>query len=447
MSNTQTEYLIHTREGPLDPVAAFDRFMVPISLQEPVIVRGEGSWVEDTNGERYLDLVAGPGVLSTGHSDPRSIEAITQAAATLLQSPGKHLTLPALEYAALLAEHAPGNLTRTFFCNSGAEANEGAAKIAKKHQRLRGRGAGMIAFEHSFHGRTTHALALTGAPKYKVGLDAFLTVPGVVHVPYPYPLRCPSDDCTDYTLSAVRDALKLRMQGTGTAVLIEPIAAVGGIIIPPEDFLPGLRELCDQYEILLIFDEVYTGLGRTGALFASNHTGVVPDIMGMAKALGGGLPLGGFMTNDTIAEAFAERREHFTTFGTNSAISCAAGLAAFRILVEEDLSARSLASGERLLARLREAASRVPEVAEVRGKGLLLGIEFADSDRKLTPRPDLASRVQRAAIANHLLVSVCGSYDSIVRLSPPLNITDDEIDHAGDVLATIIESLGASEGK
>lgn len=423
-------------------VHAFERSMVPIALEEPIIVRGKGTWVEDVEGERYLDLVAGPGVLALGHSDSRTIAAITDAAEQLIQSPGKYLTPPALEYAALLAEHTPARLSRTFFCNSGAEANEGAAKVAKKHAFLNGRGGSIIAFEHSFHGRLTHALGMTGQMKYKFGLDTFLAVPGITHVPYPYPLRCPTQDCTEYVLSAVHDALTLRMQGgPAAAVIIEPIAAVGGVIIPPDDFLPGLRELCDERGVLLIADEVFTGFGRTGALFCCDHVGVSPDILTLAKAMGGGLPLGAFMTSDEVGNAFSTHREHFTTFGANSVLSCAAGLSAFRILLDEQLARRSAVAGQRLLDRLRQASEGARNVAEVRGRGLLLGIEFADADKERTPRPDLAARVQREAMAQRVLVSVSGSYNSVVRISPPLTITDEELNIACDVLGSIIAGL------
>jgi 4-aminobutyrate aminotransferase-like enzyme len=420
----------------------FARSMVPVSLEAPIIASGSGSWVTDLDGRRYLDLVAGPGVLALGHSHPRIVEAVKEGAQNLMQSPGKFLTLPAVEYAEALAAHAPGQLRRTFFCNSGAEANEGALKIAKKFAALQGRGSGIVSFQHSFHGRLTHALAVTGQIKYKRGLDTYLTVPGVQHIPYPYPLRTPSGlDCTDYVLSALEDAIRLRAQGGIAAVIIEPLAAVGGIIVPPPEFLPALRRYCDEQQLLLIADEVFTGFGRTGDLFCCEHDGIEPDIMTTAKAIGGGLPLGAFITTDEVAAAFAEHREHFTTFGANSVLSCFVGLTAFRELVEQNLAERSGEMGARLLGRLSQAAETVPVVAEVRGRGLLIGIELADPDERLTPRPELAKQVQARALERGVLISVCGSYDSVIRLSPPLTISEDELEMGADVLTDLLAEL------
>jgi len=421
-------------------VDKFRRYMVPIALEEPVIVRGSGCVVEDINGRQYIDLVGGPAVVNFGHCHPRITAAVAEQAARLTQSPGKFLTPAAVELATALSEYMPGNLRRTFFCNSGAEANEGALKLAKKFAFQHSRGSGIIAFEHSFHGRLTHALSVTGQIKYKFGLDSFLAIPGVLHVPYPYPLRSPGGraGCVDYVLTALRDAIRIRAQGGVAAIICEPIQAVGGVIVPPDDFLLGLRRLCDDHAILLIFDEVFTGFGRTGSMLACEHSGVVPDILTLAKAIGGGLPLGAFVTTDEIASAFAERKEHFTTFGANNPLSCTAGLVALTVIQEERLPARAARLGERLLNGLRAAADGVPHVAEVRGRGLLIGIEFADSDRTLTPRPDLAGRFQARALDRGLLVSVSGTFNSVVRLSPPLVLTDEQTDAAVEVLGGIL---------
>lgn len=418
----------------------FREFMIPVSLEQPVIVAGSGAWVEDTKGTRYLDLVAGPGVLALGHSHPAICQAVETQIRTLMQSPGKFLTPAAINYATALARQAPEGLKRTFFCNSGAEANEGALKLAKKYAFLHGRGSGIIAFEHSFHGRLTHALSVTGQIKYKAGLSGFLTVPGVVHVPYPYPLRCPSANCTDYVLSALQDAVALKAQGGYAALIIEPLAAVGGVVVPPPDFLPALRDFCTEHDIALIVDEVFTGLGRTGRMFCCEHTSLLPDILTAAKSIGGGLPLGAFIATDEMASAFAEKREHFTTFGANSVISCSAGAAALDIMFKEDLPGRAHRMGEWLLKLLQEVTDGLACVPEVRGKGLLIGIEFADPDRRLSPRPDLALQVQRLALEEGVLVSVSGAYDSVVRLSPPLTISEDEVQRAAEVLARAIRA-------
>ncbi|MBI4278405.1 MAG: aspartate aminotransferase family protein [Armatimonadetes bacterium] len=426
----------------MDLKEKFARYMGPIPVDEPIIVRGSGATVEDVRGRRYLDLSGGPGVVNFGHCHPRITAAIREQAGQLTQSPGRYITPAAVELAEILAECTPGVLRRTFFCNSGAEAVESALKLAKKHAFVHGRGGGLIAFEHAFHGRTTHALAVTGQIKYKWGLDTYLTVPGILHVPYPYALRSPAGakGCAEYTLDRVREALRLRAQGTVAAIICEPIQAVGGVIIPPDGFLAGLRRLCDEHGLLLIFDEIFVGLGRTGAMFACQHWGVTPDILILGKAIGGGLPLTAFITTDEIAACFAERKEHFSTFSANNPISCAAGVAGLRVIIEERLPERAAVVGARMLAALREAADGVPGVAEVRGKGLLIGIEFADADDALTPRADLAARVLAKTLERGLLVMVCGAFNSVVRLSPPLTISDEEVETAAGILREILQS-------
>jgi 4-aminobutyrate aminotransferase-like enzyme len=424
-----------------DVLGGFDRNLIPVALEQPVIAKGKGSWVEDLDGKRYLDLVAGPGVLPLGHCHPATIAALEHQSRKLLQSPGKFITEPVVELATRLADILPTGVDRTFFCNSGAEANEGALKLAKRHSGLKaGGGAGIIAFQHSFHGRTTHALAVTGAPKYKRGLDTFLTVPGVIHVPYAYPLRLDTSDPVGFVLDALETAVKVQAQGSICALIIEAVQAVGGVIVPPEGFLSAVREFCTQNEITMIVDEVFTGFGRTGTMFACEIDGVSPDVITMAKALGGGLPLGGFSATEELASA-AANREHFTTFGANSAISCAAGVAALKVIQDEDLAGRAASSGARMVSTLKGQLDGSPNVLEVRGRGLLVGIEVGDKDN-LAPRADLAQKAQREALEAGLLVSVSGTFDNVIRLSPPLNISQEDVDHATSTLGRILSGLG-----
>ncbi len=425
-----------------DVLDGFERNLIPVALEQPVIAKGEGSWVEDLDGKRYLDLVAGPGILQLGHCHPATIAALEHQSRTLLQSPGKFITEPVVELATRLADALPTGLDRTFFCNSGAEANEGALKLAKRHSGLKAAGgAGIIAFQHSFHGRTTHALAVTGMLKYKRGLDTFLTVPGVIHVPYAYPLRLDTSDPVSFVLDALETAVEVQAQGSICALIIEAVQAVGGVIVPPEGFLSAVREFCTRNEITMIVDEVFTGFGRTGTMFACDADGVSPDVITMAKAIGGGLPLGGFSATEELAAAFAANREHFTTFGANSAISCAAGVASLKVIQEEDLAGRAASSGARMVAMLKGQLDGAPHVLEVRGRGLLVGIELGDKDN-LAPRADLSQKAQRRALEAGLLVSVAGTYNNVIRLSPPLNISQEDVDHASSTLGRILSELG-----
>jgi acetylornithine/N-succinyldiaminopimelate aminotransferase len=376
----------------------FDRHLAqtsdtPLGLE---IDRAEGSWIYTTDGRRYLDLIAGIGVSALGHGNARVLSAIADQARRHLHVMvyGEYVIEAQARLAARLAEFLPPSLGRIYFTNSGAEAIEGALKTARKHTRR----AGFVAFEGAYHGDTMAALALMGNAAFRA---PFEPLPGPVrHLPY--------NDAS--ALEAIDD--------TTAAVVIEPVQAEGGVRIPDRSFMIALRERCDDAGAVLIFDEVLTGFGRTGRLFALEHPGVVPDIIVLAKALGGGLPLGAFCGSDDLIGKLARSPPlgHITTFGGHP-LSCAAGLASLETIVE----GRLWESAERVGAMIRSGIAQFggEEIIAVRGLGALVGIEFASSD--------VAHRFVAETIARGVIVNWTLNADRVVRLAPPLTINDEEI--------------------
>jgi 4-aminobutyrate aminotransferase len=408
-----------------------------------VIERGDGSWLVTDGGDRYLDYTSGIGVTNTGHAHPRVASAIAEQAAKLVHGQQNIVYhKPGLQLHERLPRYFPGELdddVGVFLSNSGAEAVEAAVKLAKMATRR----PVVVAFHGGFHGRTHGAMALTSSSvKYR---GHYEPLPGGVHhVAFPDPLRVGGggDGAGDRALEVTMGELD-RLFATMVypddvaAFIVEPILGEGGYVIPPDGFLPALRELADRHGILLITDEIQTGYGRTGRFFASEWTGAVPDIVVMAKGIASGLPLSGIMARRSLIDRFPPSA-HGGTYGGN-VVACAAALATLDVFESEGLVANAERQGERLLAGLRSAATGVAGVADVRGRGLMLAIEFADADT-LAPRPDLAKKLLHEAFDRKLLLLTCGTYGQIVRFIPPLVTTDDEVDQALEITR---ESLGA----
>ncbi|MHC1581315.1 acetylornithine transaminase [Methanopyrus sp.] len=369
------------------------------------LVRGEGARVWDDRGREYIDLVAGIAVNVLGHCHPAVVEAITEQASRLIHCSNLYYNEPQAEAAKLLAETAPGDLNRVFFCNSGTESMECAIKLARK---CTGR-TKFIAFEHGFHGRTLGSLSATWKPEFREPFEPL--VPGFEHVPYG-------------DLDAVEEAIDEDTAG----VIVEPVQGEGGVRVPPEGFLRGLRELCDEYGALLIVDEVQTGMGRTGRFFAFEHEGIVPDIVCLAKGLGGGVPVGATIAREEVAEAF-EPGDHGSTFGGNP-LACAAVVAAVRTVLEENLPEAAARKGERALELLSEAEDHV---VEVRGRGLMIGVEVGDGDR--------AEEIAREMVDRGVLVNVTSG--DVIRLVPPLVITEEELETA---LTRLVDAIAGRSG-
>lgn len=379
----------------------------PIGLE---IERAEGSWLYCTDGRRYLDMIAGIGVSALGHAHPAVLAAIEAQLRRHLHVMvyGEYIIEAQAKLASRLTELLPAGLDRVYFTNSGAEAVEGALKAARKST---GR-AVFVAFDGAYHGDTMGALSLAGNAAFRA---PFAPLPGPVrHLPY--------------DVEAALEAVDAEV----AAVVIEPIQAEGGIKIPRPDFIRALRSRCDKTGALLIFDEVLTGLGRTGKLFALEHFGVIPDLIVLAKALGGGLPLGAFCGNDEVIGVLSHDPPlgHITTFGGHP-LSCAAGMAALDVIVGERMWEQAQATGELLRRRLQEIAG--PEVSEVRGIGLLIGIEFTEA---AMARRFVTESIQRGIVVNWTL-----NADRVVRLAPPLNVSGEEIDFAVGVMGEALAAM------
>jgi len=407
-----------------------------------VVERASGSWLETPDGERYLDYTCGIGVTNTGHAHPRVVAAIAEQAARgihLQQNVVYHQ--PGLELHRRLPERFPnpraGEAYGLFLANSGAEAVEAAVKLAKYVTRR----PIVIAFRGGFHGRTHGAMALTSSSvKYRAHYEPLMG--GVHFVPYPYPLRMGgADGALSTTMAAIEDLFATLVSPEDVAALVvEPVLGEGGYVVPPDGFLPALREVADRHGILLAVDEVQSGYARTGRFFASEWTDATPDIVIMAKGIASGLPLSGILAPRRLLDQLAPGA-HGGTYGGN-AVACAAALATLDVIDDERLAERAAQLGRRLLAGLRDRASGHASVAEVRGRGLMIAIELADGPA-LTPRPDLVKALLAEAMARNLLLLSCGTYGQAVRIIPPLVTTDDEVDTALGIIGGALRSIGA----
>jgi acetylornithine/N-succinyldiaminopimelate aminotransferase len=371
-------------------------------------VRGQGAHLYDGDGNRYLDFFCGLAVTSLGHGHPRVVRAIKEQAEKLTHASNVFHTEPMARLAARLG-HAFGD-GRIFFGNSGAEANEAALKLARRWGHANGGRFEIISTQGSFHGRTFGTLSATGQEKYHEGFQPL--VPGFKLVPY--------DDV---------GAIERAIDDKTVAIMVEPIQGEGGVVMPRPDYLVRLREICDRAKLLLIVDEVQTGMGRTGKLFGYQHSGIKPDIITLAKALGGGIPIGAMVARAEIASVLTPGT-HGSTFGGNP-VACAAALAVFDALEQDGAIDNAATIGQYLMSRLREIAKECPDVREVRGQGMIIGLSLKHP----------AKPVVDACLRERLIVN--GTADTILRLLPPLILTREEADTG---LAIIERALRAEAG-
>ncbi len=401
-----------------------------------VIQDGEGVHVVDVDGRRYLDLGCGIAVTSLGHRHPAVAAAVHAQVDSYWHTSVVTQHVRQTEAAERIAAIAPGPLDTVFFANSGAEVVEGAIKLAR---RATGR-PGILVFEGGFHGRTMGAVTCTTSKAhYREGYAPLL--PEVYVSPYPYCLdRCshpPGAPCP-IALGAELERLFARMVAPSqlAAMLVEPIQGEGGYVVPPAGFLGTLRRLCDQHGILLIADEVQSGMGRTGRWFAVDHEQVVPDVLITAKALGNGLPIGAIVARRELMGAW-DPGAHGTTFGGN-AVACAAAIAVIDTIEREGLLARATAIGARSQAAARgwQAAGGGP--AEVRGVGAMIGLEFRDDAGR--PQTERVARIRAACLEAGVIVLGCGIHDNVIRLIPPLVISDADLDHGLSVLGQAVQA-------
>jgi len=399
-----------------------------------VMAQGRGTEVWDVDGNRFLDFMAGIAVCSTGHAHPEVVAAVREAAGQFLHISSDYWHEHMVGLAERLAAVAPfGEPAMSFFCQSGTESVEGALKLARY---VTGRPR-FIGFLGGFHGRTMGSLSFTSS-KYTQQKGFAPTMPGVTLVPYPYPFRplLAGDDQGQAVLAYIRMLFERSVPPSEVAaILVEPIQGEGGYIVPPPGFLAGLRALCDEHGILLIFDEVQAGIGRTGRMFACEHEGVAPDIITLAKGLGSGLPIGAVLAKRRVMEKWT-RGAHGNTYGGNP-VTCAAASATID-LVRGGLAANAARSGEHFMARLRELQGEFRCIGEVRGRGLMIGMELVEPDG--APAKALCDAVIQRAYHNGLLLLSCGS--STVRFMPPLSVSIAEVDEAVELLrASLAEAL------
>jgi 4-aminobutyrate aminotransferase len=407
-----------------------------------VMSHGRGAEVWDVDGNRFLDFAAGIAVCSTGHSHPKVVQAVKDAADRFLHISSDYWHEGQIRLGETIDRLNPFGEQRepamSFFAQSGTEAVEGALKLARAYSgRTR-----FLGFLGGFHGRTMGSLAFTSS-KSTQQKGFFPAMPGVTHVPYPNPYR-PLFAGADQGRAVLDYIENVLFQSNVppqevAAILVEPMQGEGGYLVPPDGFLQGLRGLCDRHGILLIFDEVQTGIGRSGKMFAAQHWGVAPDIMTLAKGLGSGLPIGMVVAKKRIMEGWA-RGSHGNTYGGNP-LCCAAALATLE-LVEQGYAANAAAVGDYFLDRLRDLQGRHPEIGEVRGKGLFIGMELVEDRVSKAPAKDLCHRVVTRAFHNGLLLLDCGA--STVRFMPPLLITRGEVDEAMAIVEASLEE--AREG-
>jgi acetylornithine/N-succinyldiaminopimelate aminotransferase len=390
-----------------------DKYMMTTYKRLPVtLVRGEGCRLWDDRGREYLDFFGGHVVVSLGHCHPVVVQAVMDQAMTLMHYSNIVYTTPQLELARLLVDNSCCD--RAFFCNSGAEANEAALKIARKWgKEQRGGAYEVICAENSFHGRTLATITAGGTDRYKA---PFTPLPeGFCHVPY--------NDAA---------AIERATSEKTCAVLLEPIQGEGGIIVPDDGYFPRVREWCDEQNLLLILDEVQTGIGRTGALFGYQHFGIEPDIITLAKGLGGGFPIGAVLAKEYCA-VFVPG-DHGTTFGGNP-LATRVGHAVVRYVLSRDVSGEAARAGEVLGRRLFELEDRFDFITAVRGKGLLWGVEF---------QRDMAEEVTLGCLEGGLIVN--NVRPNVLRLSPPLTIGEAELEQGLAVLERVL-SAGHERGK
>jgi len=373
-----------------------------------LLVKGKGMRVWDLEGKEYLDFVSGLAVCNLGHCHPKVVKAIQDQAAKLIHISNFYYIQPQIQLASLLCQHSFAD--KVFFCNSGAEANEAALKLARKYakEKMNNDRYEMITMERSFHGRTLATLTATAQKKFQKGYSPLM--PGFKYVPF-------------NDLEAVRVAADSKT----CAIMVEPLQGEGGVNCPSEGYLKGLREICNERGMLLIFDEVQVGMGRTGKLFAYEHDGVEPDLLTLAKSLAGGVPIGALLVKKEIAESFGPG-DHGSTFGGNP-LATAAGVAVLTAILEEGVLENCREVGSYFLSKLEGIKRRFLLVQDVRGKGLILGMEL-----KVEGAPIVKEMMQKGFLINCTM-------DHVLRFLPPLIVTKEEVDQMVKALEEVFKGI------
>jgi 4-aminobutyrate aminotransferase len=400
-----------------------------------IIDHGQGVYVYDTYGKKYLDFTSGIGVTSTGHCHPRVVAAIQEQAAQLLHGQlNIYFHKPLLNLIEAMRPIVPAGMDSFYFTNSGAECIEASVKLAKH---ATGR-TNVIVFDGSFHGRT-HLTMTMSTSKITLRKHYQPLVAGIFVAPYPYSYYYGTgdDETTEFCIRELRKLFKGQTSPDETACcVIEPVLGEGGYVVPPKRFMQELREICSEYGILLIADEVQSGFGRTGKYFAVEHHEIVPDIMTVAKGIASGLPLSGVVTRSELAAKWIPG-SHGGTYGGN-AVACAAAVATIKVIREEKLIENSAARGEQLRARLKYLQAQFPVMGDVRGLGLMDAVEFTRDGK---PDPETTKAVIAGCLERGLILITCGMFDNVIRWIPPLVVTPEEIDRGVDIFSDALRSV------
>lgn len=402
------------------------------------VERASGSYLFTADGKKYLDFTSGIGVANVGHCHPRVIEVARIQMEKMIHGAigiTYHETLFVL--CGKLKEVLPSKLDMFFFCNSGSEAIDGALKLARYVTRR----PGIIAFTGGFHGRTIGCTSVTTSKsKYRQYYEPL--IPGVYFAPYAYPYRCPigsePEKVVDWSIQGITNLFEHNIPPSDVAaILMEPVQGEGGYIIPPRDFLVKVRQLCDEHGILLIFDEVQSGFGRTGQMFASQAFDVTPDILAVAKGIASGFPLGAIIANHELMSKWTAGA-HGTTFGGNP-VSCAAGIATQDIIREEKLLENARIMGNKFLVGLKNFEAYYDHLGEARGIGLMLAMEIIKPGKDKTPDPEKAKKILEGCLNRGLVLYIAGKKNHVIRVIPPLIVNSEQIEQAIEIIGKSLE--------
>lgn len=430
----------------LNVLSEYDEFVMPVWKELSIPIKeASGCVIEDFDGREYLDAFSGISVTNAGHQSEEIVEAATNQLRDVIHTCSYlHPNKPVAELGKTIAAITPGDLQRSFFCNSGTEAVEGAVKLARKYTGSKE----VVALEMAFHGRTLGSLALTGNSGYKRGMAP--TINDVSHTRAPYAYRCSTCDggpCTDACATELETVIKATTSDDLAAVIVEPVMGEAGIVVPPEDWLQRVQEIAHEHDAVLIVDEVQSGYGRTGEMWAVDHFDVVPDILCQAKGIANGLPLGAFTAGPEIADAF-DSGDHYSTFGGNP-VACAAAKATIDRL-QDGLIDNAREQGDWLSEEFTTLAGEYDVVGDARGLGLMHGLEVVNPDttgpRDIAPAPDpeLARSIAEQLVDAGIIIGVGGFHKNTLRIQPPLSIERDQLESIVEELHTAIDAETAS---
>jgi 4-aminobutyrate aminotransferase len=399
-----------------------------------VLVEGNGTILKDINGKEYIDCFAGIAVSNVGHAHKRLVHVAKEQMSKLIHTSGRFFNIPQTLLVEKLAKITPTNLKHTYLCNSGTEAVENAVKLVKKYAFSRGKtGAGLIAIECSFHGRLGYSLSLTGQAKYKKGFGTYANAPGVVHVPVPYSYRSKfiEEECGVESALAVEKVIDRHTAGDVAAFIMEPILGEGGIIVPPDSYFKTLTKILKERDIPLIIDEVQSGFGRTGKWFAIEHWNLKPDLITMAKGMGGGMPIGAAIATSEIANS-VESGDFFSTYGGNPVCSSVA-LENIAIIEDEKLIKNSEKIGHIFFNGLIDLQEKYPIIGDVRGRGLMIGIELVKDPKTKVQASKEAMKLVNFFKDKGVIIGLGGIYGNVLRLQPPLCITEKQANNVLEI--------------